>query len=316
MPSLACLSPRDQTFQWKTCNLQIHLVSNENYVLPTISPPQKTLTVSEPGSKRRKRKERKRRQKERKAALRASSQTHDSEDHHSGCVLICVCGDESRKETKNARKKRRKAASGSHPSEGDHTGCVLVCVCSLETSQVKRIPRSRKRRIIKRNKKKFSGLASLTSLIADNAADAMRPTTTNSSLQSSRATLLSEVSILRGASSNSPQSPVSRSRSPPPTNSRSPPRTPRSSRTHHPRSPRVASPSPARDPTQHRSSPRQSRIDTPTRRRRNETQRIARVQYPCRNHGCRETFRMCRQRNIHENSSCSRASQHQVRFFF
>ena len=128
--------------------------------------------------------------------------------------------------------------------------------------------------------------------------------------QSSPTTLSSGGSILRLASSNSPQSHTSRSRSPP-TRSRSPPRTPRSSRTLNPRSPRAVSQSPIRDQSQI-VSPRQSRIDTPTRRNRVQAQRVTRVQYLCRNRGCHESFRMPRQRNNHENSSCSRRSQHQV----
>ena len=110
-------------------------------------------------------------------------------------------------------------------------------------------------------------------------------------------------SVLRASSPSSRESSVTRSRSPP--------RTPRSSRTQNPRSPRIASPSPVRDQLP-LGSPRQSRIDTPTRRNRLLSRRGRRVQYPCRNVGCSETFRFCNQRNSHENSSCNHRPQHQV----
>ena len=284
MTSSLCLSPRDKTFSWKTCNLQIHPVTKESSVLLQASPSKITQTVSlrEPGLKRRKRKERKRRQKERRASILASSKKHESEGQHDSCVLVCVCPEKPSNEKKE-RKKTRTV---------NHSECFLVSASSQVSSPATKIPRSRKRRIQKRI---------LASLAAVKTADAAHRTGNCS--QGSPATLSSVGSILRLASSNSPPSP-------PVSRSRSPPRTPRSSRTQDPRS-RVGSPSPVRDQSQ-TASPRQSRIDTPTRRSRVQAQRVRRVQYPCRNSGCHESFRMCRQRNSHENSSCSRRSQHQV----
>lgn len=290
MTSSLCLSPRDETFSWKTYNKQIHPVSKESSVKVKLqaSPSKDTQTVpgQEPGSKRRKRKERKRRLKERRASILASSKKQESEGQHNTCVLVCVCPEHPGKE-KKARKKTKKA---------NLSECFLDSACSHVSSPATKIPRSRKRRIHKRNTR------ILASLAAVKTADAAHRTAIFSS-QGSPATLSSVGSILRLASSNSPPSP-------PISRSRSPPRTPRSSRTQDPRS-RAGSPSPVRDQSQI-ASPRQSRIDTPTRRSRVQAQRVRRVQYPCRNIGCHESFRMCRQRNSHENSSCSRRSQHQV----
>lgn len=291
MTSSMCLSPQDKTFHWKTNNLQIHLIETPRTVTLQTSTKIQSVPMPERGLKRKKRKERKRRQKERKAIL-ASSKKQESEGPHARCVLVCVCPEQTEKDSKKNRKKARKAKL---------SDCVLVSGCSQEPSHAnaKGIPRSKKRRICKRNKSRKS------SFTAVKTAD----------VTGSPATLSSEVSILRLASSNSPQSPsVSRSRSPPPA-TRSPPRTPRSSRGQNPRSPRLGSPSPVRDHSQV-VSPRQSRIDTPTRRSRVQAQRATRVQYPCRNSGCDQRFQLCRQRNIHENSSCSRRSQHQVQYSY
>ena len=294
MTSAMCLSPKDKTFSWKTSNLQIHLVTNQSHVSLQTSPSNtETVPLPEPGVKRRKRKERKKRQKERKA----SSKKLEAGGQHESCVLVCLCPEQPGKDLKKVRKKTR-SRSDIH----SHSGCVLVCVCSQESSPATRIPRSRKRRIQKRNKNRI--LNSLTPVKTADAAGGPAIFYSQGSLGSS------EGSILRMDPSNSSPSPtVSRSRSPPPT--RSPPRTPRSSRTQNPRFPRVGSLSPVRDQSQI-VSPRLSRIDTPTRRSRVQAQRAQRVQYPCRNSGFHESFRLCRQRNTHENSSCNRRSQHQV----